>query len=220
LLADSTPLFSRKTQLTDAVTAAVGARTKSLGGITPRACYVGVSNGDMKEFYDVFVEAMKKFGISDVAHIRLPLTDSQLEFMSSCSLVVLAGGDPVSGLKRMRGDERFVGTLQRLRDTGAVIMGVSAGAMQLATYLLPEDPRASAVIKGFEFIPGACVLAAHDEARDWKILRAVAAAQPAVRALALPRGCVIVVPPEGPMRALEKPAFFIQSENEVLINVP
>ena len=69
------------------------------GGRAPRAAYLGASNGDLPEFYDLFLGAMAEIGIrsGDCLHIPSRPGPKELDFLADADLVLLAGGDVQRG---------------------------------------------------------------------------------------------------------------------------
>lgn len=95
-----------------------------------KAAYLGASNGDLPEFYELFVAAMAEVGIRKCRHIPARPDADDLEALDQAHLILLAGGDPEAGWRAFQGaglPER----LSRRYYEGAVLVGISAGAMQL-----------------------------------------------------------------------------------------
>ena len=62
-----------------------------------KAAYLGASNGDNPDFYEIFVLAAERLGYScdECRHITARATTEDCEYVAtSASLVLLAGGDP------------------------------------------------------------------------------------------------------------------------------
>mmetsp|Transcript_32814 Transcript_32814/g.65035 ORF Transcript_32814/g.65035 Transcript_32814/m.65035 type:complete len:266 (-) Transcript_32814:433-1230(-) len=171
------------------------------------AVYLGAANGDMPDYYEIAKIAMERAGIAPSAcrHIvlkgRRP-SQSDLDFINSAALIILAGGDPYvaheafsrSGINHALG---------RAAAGGAVLAGVSAGAMQLGTHgfsgdgcSVPDrDPYPALGMMPF-------VVGAHEEAADWchvslalERLRSTHS-EPSI-GLALPFGSAIALLPDG-----------------------
>ena len=130
LLADSQLLFWRDEQgrrfLDRARELIVAAETEK----TPKAAYLGASNGDAPEFYDLFVGAMAEIGIRDCRHVPSDPTAEDLAFLDEADLVLLAGGDVRQGWEIFQKTGLKDRIVQRYY-AGAVLVGVSAGAVQL-----------------------------------------------------------------------------------------
>ncbi len=151
----------------------------------PKAAYLGASNGDAPEFYELFVGSMTETGIraSDCRHIPAEPTAEDLAFLDEADLILLAGGDV------RRGWEAFqkAGLKDRIAKryyAGAVLLGVSAGAVQLG--LKGWDPETSALFDTFCLVP--FLIDAHDEPSWSGLLRAVPRAGEHARGLGIPTG--------------------------------
>ncbi len=131
LLADSPPLFRTredgKSWLAD------------LRETFTRAAYLGASNGDRPEFYEIFEAAMSRVGEMECRHIRADATAEDLEFMKSADLVLLAGGDVELGLEAFA-KSGLDKAIEEAFARKALLIGVSAGAVQLGVVTdLEED---------------------------------------------------------------------------------
>ena len=58
-----------------------------------RAAYIGASNGDRPEFYEIFEAAMDAIGITDRRMIDSSFGPGDRAFLERAQLIVLAGGD-------------------------------------------------------------------------------------------------------------------------------
>jgi len=149
----------------------------------PGAAYLGASNGDALEFYELFVAAMAEIGIRDCRQIPSQPTDEDFAFLEQADLILLAGGDV------RRGWEVFAKTGLKDKLTsryyaGAVLMGVSAGAVQLGLKGWEED--GSKLFDTLSLVP--FVVDAHDEPSWSSLLAAVAGMGEHARGLGLPTG--------------------------------
>src|SRR5215216_5548370 len=92
LLADSQLLFWRENgELL--IERALKASTRD----RPKAAYVGASNGDEPDFYEIFVSAMEGLGIFDCRMIPSTVSEVDLAFLNDADIVLLAGGDVETG---------------------------------------------------------------------------------------------------------------------------
>jgi hypothetical protein len=150
---------------------------------TPKAAYLGASNGDAPEFYDLFVGAMAEIGIRDCRHVPSEPTAEDLAFLDQADLILLAGGDVRRGwdiFQKTGLKDRIV----KRYYAGAVLVGVSAGAVQLG--LKGWDPDSSALFDTFCLVP--FLIDAHDEPSWSGLLRAVPRAGEHARGLGIPSG--------------------------------
>ena len=140
---------------------------------SPKAAYVGASNGDNPDYYSLFVAAMD--GI-EIRHCRMiptePSTDD-LTFINEAEIILLAGGDVERGWNAFEKNGLKELIFRRYFE-GATLIGISAGAVQLGLY-------------GWRLVP--YIVSAHDEKRDWAELKqAVQTAGPNVRGIGIPHG--------------------------------
>jgi hypothetical protein len=183
LLADSQLLFWRDEEgnrFLDRARALIDAEST---GQAPRAAYLGASNGDLPEFYDLFVGAMAEIGIrsGDCLHIPSRPGPKELEFLATADLVLLAGGDVQRGWREFEASGLKDKIVERYY-AGAVLVGVSAGAVQLGLNGWSEDE----VFDTFRLVP--FVIDVHDEPAWSGLLRAVPQAGELARGFGIPAG--------------------------------
>eukprot|EP01006_Ploeotia_vitrea_P031595 TRINITY_DN63923_c0_g1_i1.p2 TRINITY_DN63923_c0_g1~~TRINITY_DN63923_c0_g1_i1.p2 ORF type:complete len:240 (+),score=23.39 TRINITY_DN63923_c0_g1_i1:311-1030(+) len=198
LLADSSPLFTspdNTSPLCQAVQHIVASK-----GTPPnreiRASYIGESNGNNEDFYGIFEGAVahanqgktvklvpKMIRISQGQTAAKAATldhrsSESLAWLSSSSLVLLAGGDTYEGFAAM--DKKgILHVLQEkiLPDSGKVVIGISAGACQLAKHFMKHENEDDVPSEVETCIGLGCVdyiVDVHDENRKWATLRQVA----------------------------------------------
>lgn len=96
----------------------------------PKAAYIGASNGDRRDFYDLFVAAMEGIDIRDCRMIPSSLSVDDQAFLEEADIILLAGGDIERGWLAFTENGLNQQILMRYA-SGAVLIGVSAGAVQL-----------------------------------------------------------------------------------------
>ncbi len=205
LLADSQLLFwkSGGDSLAERIRA-------DLDSANPKAVYIGASNGDQPEFYDLFVAAMESMDISDCRQVPSQPSREDILFLENASLIVLSGGDVERGWQVFE-QNGLKELLPRKRFDGAVLMGVSAGAVQLGLGHLSNAAQPKP-LEMFRFAP--FYVGAHDESNDWFDLRAlVNMAQSDSRAIGLPAGGGAVYYADGTLEPLRKPLIEIVKED-------
>ena len=185
-----------------------------------RAAYVGASNEDRPEFFELFQAAASEAGVSrcDFVHSRFAVVDELA--VNNADLVVLAGGDAVRGWDVMvrRGMKeaivnRYLG--------GGVLLGVSAGAMQLGQAVWPEeDARPESLVRTLGLVP--FVVAVHDRTEEWaELRRAVSALGENTCGLGIPAGGGVIYHPDHSLEILRFPAVEIcqreQGQTESLL---
>ena len=204
LLADSQPFFWKSSD-------SLGERIRAdLDSGKPSAAYIGASNGDRPEFYDLFVAAMESLAISDCRFVRSQPSPEDTAFLGDADLIVLSGGDVERGWHVFE-QNGFKELLPRLRYDRAVLIGVSAGAVQLGLGHLSNEAQPKP-LDMFRFAP--FYIGAHDEGNDWFDLRAlVNLSQSDARGIGLPAGGGAVYYPDGTLEPLRKPLIEIVKED-------
>jgi hypothetical protein len=183
LLADSQLLFWRDEEghrFLDRARALIDTEASSR---TPKAAYLGASNGDLPEFYDLFVGAMAEIGIrgDDCRHIPSQPDAEDLEFLAAADLILLAGGDVQKGWRAFTASSLKDKIMERYYD-GAILIGVSAGAVQLGLKGWNDDE----IFDTFRLVP--FVIDVHDEPSWSGLLRAVPKAGEVARGFGIPSG--------------------------------
>ncbi len=203
LLADSQPLFWQS-----------GAYLRSIcqvsGSSAPKVAYIGASNGDSPEAHAIFEAAMEQVATGKVHWVRASFPQSDREFLEAADVLVLAGGDVEVGWKAFDSTGLRELILNRHRD-GAVLIGVSAGAVQLGKFASVADGDGSQkLIETFGLVD--VIVDVHDERRDWQALAAtIQLLEGAARGIGIPHGGALVAHPDGTFepvgRAIEEFVF-------------
>ena len=198
LLADSQLLFWQrrgKTLLDDV--------RESLCDANAAAVYIGASNGDNREFYSIFEAAMDAAGFADRSMINSSFNAEDQERLNRAQLIVLAGGDTQLGWNTFEKTGMKEQILARHAE-GAVLVGVSAGAIQLGRHaILDEDESSSAqkLIDVFNLVP--VIVDVHDERREWaRLTSTVRMLEGTATGIGIPSGGGIAFEPDGTARAL------------------
>lgn len=205
LLADSQLFFwkSDRDSLAERIRA-------DLDSANPKAAYIGASNGDLAEFYNLFVAAMESMGIADCHLVPSQPAREDISFMEKADVIVLSGGDVERGWQVFE-QNGLKELIPRKRFDGAVLMGVSAGAVQFGLGCLSNAAQPKQ-LDMFRFAP--FYVGAHDEGNDWFDLRAlVNLSQSDARAIGLPAGGGAVYYPDGTLEPLRKPLLEIVKED-------
>jgi cyanophycinase len=172
----------------------------------PSAAYIGASNGDRPEFYGIFEAAMDEIGITDRRMIDSSFGPHDRAFLERAELIVLAGGDIRLGWNTFEKTGMKDVILSRYAQ-GAVLVGVSAGAVQLGRYGIVEKPGSSApeLLDVFNLVP--VVIDAHDEQAEWaRLSRAIDWLEGAATGLGIPSGGGVIVHPGATIEPLRRPA--------------
>lgn len=195
LLADSQLLFYR-----DAAGRPFADRVREWLDCPPaaaRAAYVGASNGDRPEFFDLFVGAMGEAGVTDCRMIPSRPDADDLGYAAQADLLLLAGGDVRHGWEVLT-DNGLAGRLPELHWSGALLVGVSAGAVQLGCF--GWDDERGEPFPTSRLVP--FVVDAHGEPGWERLARAVPRCGGLIKGLGLPSGGGAVYHPDGSLEPL------------------
>jgi len=190
LFADSQPLFWRGADGLFLET--VG---RQIGAPSAGAAYLGASNGDNPEFYSIFVAAMEGIGVRDCRMIPSRPGPQDVAFLEGAGLILLAGGDVERGWQVFT-ENGLKDLIVRRYQGGAVLAGVSAGAVQLGLFGWTEPLLSSETLfTTFKLVP--FVVGAHEEGSDWRTLRqAVSLLGGGVRGVGIPTGGGMIFHPD------------------------
>ncbi|MEE3754637.1 Type 1 glutamine amidotransferase-like domain-containing protein [Mycobacterium intracellulare] len=170
------------------------------------AAYVGASNGDRPEFYEIFEAAVDAVGITDHCMIHSSFGPADRAFLENTQLIVLAGGDVRLGWNTFE-ETGMKGTVLDRYAKGAVLVGISAGAVQLGRYGIVETPvsRGTDVFDVFNLVP--MVIDVHDERTEWaRLSRTIQSLHGKATGLGIPSGGGVVVHPDSTVEPLRYPA--------------
>ena len=195
LLADSQLLFWRdgERRFLERVAAALDI---DAGAAT--AAYLGASNGDAPEFFEVFEAAMAGIGITKCMHVRAKVDAVASTCLETANVMLLAGGDVEVGWRMFRG----ANLPERIRtrwNEGAIVMGVSAGAMQLGLRMVSLFPYAVGV---------------HDEPEWRELVAAVKEGAGAVVGIGIPTGGGAIIHPDMTVESVRKPFTEVSHDGE------
>ncbi|GBE64904.1 hypothetical protein MFM001_13660 [Mycobacterium sp. MFM001] len=165
------------------------------------AAYIGASNGDRPEFYEIFEAAVDAIGITDRRMIDSSFAPDDREFLERAELIVLAGGDVRRGWNTFEKTGMKDVILDRYAQ-GAVLVGISAGAVQLGRYAIVEE---SELLDVFRLAP--VVIDTHDERSEWaRLSRTIQSLEGGATGVGLPAGGGVVVHPDITIEPLRRPA--------------
>jgi cyanophycinase len=175
-----------------------------LGPEVPKAAYIGASNGDVEEFYSIFEAAMDGIEVWTRKMIRSSFPTEDRDFLREAKVIVLAGGDVLCGWKIFVETGMKEEIIDRYQN-GAVLIGISAGAVQLGTYAIVEhDESSGELIETFNLVPA--IVDVHDEHRDWtRLTSTVALLEGAASGLGIPKGGGAIFHPDRSLEAVRRP---------------
>lgn len=165
-----------------------------------KAAYVGASNGDNPDFYEIFVSAMEEVGVFDCRMIPSAVSEADITFLNDADIILLAGGDVEAGW-RVFLTNGLSGHIVRRYFEGASLIGVSAGAVQLGLCCLAAD---GSLIETFKVVP--FIIGAHEESNNWKTTtELLRLSGPGKTAIGLPTGGGAICYPNHKVEALRHP---------------
>ena len=163
-----------------------------------KGAYLGASNGDAPEFFDLFLAAMAEIDIRDCRHIPALPTAEDLAFLAEADLILLAGGDVRRGWTAFE-ESGLKDRLMERYYAGALLVGISAGAVQLGLKGWDED----GVFDTLRLVP--FVVDAHDEPSWSGLLKALPRAGEHARGFGIPSGGGAVYHPDYSVEPVRHP---------------
>jgi cyanophycinase len=205
LLADSHLLFWRGDD------GLIGKIKANLTSAEPKAAYIGASNDDRPEFYDLFVAAMELLGISNCRLLSTQLSNEDKVFLDQADVVLLAGGDVERGWQAFA-QNGLKDLILKKRYDGGTLIGVSAGAVQFGLGALTVAPQPKK-LDLFGFVP--FYVGAHEENEEWWDLRAlVNLAQSGARGVGIPMGGGAIYWPDATLEPIRRPLTELVKEGD------
>jgi len=136
-----------------------------------KAAYNGASNDDNPDFFSIFEAAMENIGVSDCRMVYKEYGEEDATYLQEADIVLLAGGDVAKGWQAINAGGMRQDLIHRYYG-GAVLIGISAGAVQLGLKGWKQEAvtETNDLFDCFQLIP--FVLDAHDEANNWDRLKA------------------------------------------------
>jgi len=200
LFADSQPLFWRGGAFLTGLCQAAG-RSQ------PNVAYIGASNGDSPDAHGIFAAAFEQVETGRTHWVRAQFSADDRQFLETADVIVLAGGDVEAGWNVFTRTGMRELIAKRFAD-GAVLIGVSAGAVQFGRHAaVPDAHGGSKLLETFGFID--FIVDVHDEKRDWQGLAAtIQLLEGSARGLGIPHGAAVIAHADGTLepagRAVEE----------------
>ena len=203
LLADSRLLYKRQSDRSSFLDEVLG----NTGLIHPSVAYIGASNADNPSFYrDLFLPALEATQAGEHRMVPSSPTSEERLFLERADVIVLAGGSVETGWRAFA-ENGFRSLIAERYLAGAMILGVSAGAVQIGRGGLTDDE--SAFLPTFGFLP--LSVGVHEEQENWKSLRlAISLQEQPVHAVGIPSGGGLMYH-GGEVFPIDKPVFEIQT---------
>jgi cyanophycinase len=176
-----------------------------IDGSAPKAAYLGASNGDDPAFYSIFEAAMEGIGIDNCRMILSSLPADDQSFIDDSDVILLAGGDVERGWNVFN-ETGLKDVIIRKYYQGAVLIGISAGAVQLGMFGLSElEGSANRLIDTFKLIP--FIIGTHEEKEEWISLKwAIQLLNGSVKGIGIPAGGGLVYHPDHSIEAIRYPS--------------
>lgn len=182
------------------------------------AAYIGASNGDRPEFYDIFEAAIEAVGITDRRMVTSSFGAGDRDFLERAGVILLAGGDVRRGWAVF--ESTGMADVIRTRYTqGALLIGISAGAVQLGLYGIVGKAQSSApeLIDVFKFVPA--IVDTHDEGSEWaRLAGTVQTMEGAAAGLGIPSGGGLIVHDDATVEPLRLPVHEFRYEPTGLVH--
>jgi peptidase E len=209
LLADSQLLFWRDEEGQPFLHRARTLMEEDHPGKALTAAYLGASNGDAPEFYELFLAAMGEIGIRDCRHVKAKPGPEDVAFLESADLILLAGGDIDRGWQAFQES----GVQQKLVEryyAGALLVGISAGAVQLGLKGWNEESQQT--FDTLRLVP--FVVDAHDEPSWVRLSQIVPRAGEHTKGVGIPSGGGAVYHPDFSMEPVRHPVVEVTQTEE------
>lgn len=178
----------------------------------PHAAYIGASNDNQKEYFELFESAMEGIGIHHCRMLGLDFSDHDKTFLEKASIILLAGGDVVKGWGIINSTGLKDAVLKKYSQ-GTTLIGVSAGAVQLGQCAVDSDiDDSTSIIDTFQIIP--CIIGVHEEKEEWaKLKSAVLKKGDFSKGIGIPFGGGVIYHPDNSFEPVKKPVYEIFLEN-------
>jgi len=180
-----------------------------------KAAYVGAANGDDPQFYSIFEAAMQGVDIHDRKMILSSFSSEDESFIYEADIILLAGGDVEMGwnaFTRVGLNELII---KRYYE-GAVLIGISAGAVQLGLFGLVEaEASFNKLIDTFKLVP--FIISAHEEKQEWKSLKhTIQLLDGSAKGIGIPTGGGLVYHPDHSIEPIRHPLFEFSMKDGVI----
>ena len=177
-----------------------------------RAAYIGASNGDQLAYYEIFVAAMENIGVTDCRFIHSQFIPEEREFLQKSTLILLAGGDVKLGWSVMQATGMSEILLERYKN-GALLLGISAGAVQLGKFGAELNRRNEfALFNTLQLVP--YLIACHEEIDQWRnAKRLLSCLEDKIPLLCIPKGAIVEYYPEGNLQMICGASFVLAHED-------
>lgn len=119
-----------------------------------KTAYIGASNNDNPQYYEIFQMAFQQIDIHNCRMIKSDSNEADTIFLKNADIILLAGGDTENGWDTMQrnGWDRII---TERYTSGAVLIGISAGAIQLGIQGFKEqvDTKKNKELNSLQLVP-------------------------------------------------------------------
>lgn len=212
LLADSQPLFKKYSDqyLLDSA-------LDEINDVTLVASYIGASNDDHPDYFEIFRSAMQLYHIHDCRMIYSSFDENDRSNIEKSHIILLSGGDTAKGWQKIKA----AGIDHLIRNAylnGTIIIGVSAGAVQLGLMGLDTNVNPNLEYDTLRLVP--FIIGAHEEKENWKQLKKLLQSQGEnFPAIGLPSGSAVVYLSDHKIRPLGICEEFSLQDGEIRHNL-
>ena len=168
-----------------------------------KAAYIGASNGDDPTFYDIFLAAMASIDIQACRMILSEITEEDIAFLDQAHIILLAGGNVELGWNTFK-ENGLTGKILERYYAGTVLIGVSAGAVQLGQKGWREPPLTpDKLFSTFRFVP--FIIDVHHEPEWQNLHHIIQQMGEPTRGLAIPSGSGAIFHPDWTVEPVRRP---------------
>ena len=182
-------------------------RVKKMTAVdSPKTAFIGASNGDKPEYYAIFQAAMKSAQISNIRRILASFSEEDHSFLTNADLIVLSGGSVKIGWQ-VFDTVGIRGIIIERHKKGAVLLGISAGAIQLGQVGWQQTHSETLkIFPTFQLVP--YIIGAHEEADEWRTLKDVLSQSgSSSAALGIPFGAGLICKEDGSIEPIHLPVI-------------
>lgn len=178
------------------------------------AAYIGAANGDKPEYFEIFEAAMQSIDITDCRHIKADANQDELAYLDYADLILLAGGDTYLGWQTV---SKLKPQLDSARARGAVLIGLSAGAIHLGSLGFHNKRHLSNtdMFATLGYCPA--IISAHEEKMRWPMLKQlVKHTDGCLPGFGIPFGAGVLVTADNRLQALHKPMIHMHVQDNAI----
>lgn len=174
-----------------------------------KAAYIGACNGDAPEFFELFQAACSEIGLSHCMHVHATPSVHERGFLEQADVILLAGGEREGAL--IVADAGRLAELVRKRHAeGALVMGVSAGAVLLGASVDGPDGRCCSL----SLVPYA--VGVREEPGWEQLSERVARANGSVIGVGIPKGSGAIVYSDFSVKSVRKTSIEVRMRDGCL----